>query len=597
MISINKLSAAVIAAMMILTCVLAVVPTQSEALPVTGWHSENGLPGNRTFAASAQAGTTVYLMGGKNNTTTSAMTTNVLSYDLLTGSYARLASMPVAVGITGAASDGKEIFVAGGYTTSAPYKSTLQIYNISTNTWTLGPIMPVGAAATSAAVMDGNLYVVGGYNSTTSSRDNTQIFNIHDRTWSAGPALPAARFGGSLVAYEGALYYFGGFLTIGQTTCYKWLTTGSWFSIAAMPEARGYSGHGVGADGQIYIVGGSAIDSFTNSNNNTYYYAPDTDTWGRGPNLTKAATMLAMGSTDEGRIFILGGNNATSALLNVNSLRIATFGLFISPSGPIGTGRSFQVNLTVDFAFRNPDALYAEGFLVLNGGGSYGFASGSTYSSLKLGIVIQVPVNAPAGSYHVIIKNIVVTKTGVTNFYLTERSLPISIVSMPAVQAQMDTLNAEVAALQSQIQSVGTNISLLQANMSLQQGQMTNAQTTLNAVQGQLAALQAQLTATQSAIALQSSALDQQLSGLNAQENASGAKLALLQVQITALQTMLNTSQAQLAQASSDMSGVKSSVSNRADGTMGLLMLVLALVMIGMAVLLIVLTVRKKRGV
>jgi N-acetylneuraminic acid mutarotase len=597
MIRMNKLIAAVVAAMMIMVCVVTVLPSQSEALPVTGWHSENPLPGNRTFAASAQVGSTIYLMGGKNNTTSTAMTTNVLSYNLTTGSYVRLANMLVGVGITGAASDGKEIFIVGGYVPGAIYKNTLQIYNISTNTWTLGPVLPVGGAGTSAAVIGDKLYVVGGYNSTGGATNKTQIFNIHDRTWSAGPALPAARYGGSLVAYGGALYYFGGFLSGGQNTSYKWLTTGSWFPIAAMPEARGFTNAVVGADGQLYIAGGSNADSFTNSHDNLFYYTPDSNSWGRGPNLTRAVSMLAMAATDEGRVFVLGGNNATSAFPTVYSLRIATIIVALTPSGSIGTGRSFQVNLTVDFAFRSPDTIYADFYLVSDSGGSYAYTTGATYNSLTLGKEIQVPITAPEGRYQVLIKNIQLVKTGSSTFYIADRSVAISVVSVPTLQAQVDALKAEVITLQSQILLVSENIILLQANMSAQQVQMTTAQSALDEAQTQLAALKAQMTATQSEIALISSGFDRQISGLNAEQNASGAQLALLQNQITALQAMLNTSQAQLTQASSDLSGVKSTVNGRADGIMGLLTIVLALVMIGMAVLLIVLTVRKKKGV
>jgi len=195
---------------------------------------------------------------------------------------------------------------------------------------------------------DGRIYFVGGFGrpkSETDPRKDTlllraEAYDPKTDTWSVlapmhrGRQLFAACFGP-----VGRLYVFGGFGHIGTIT--QWPDesnesfrrrgeemdaldraldsvemwdpkTNTWSPRAPMPLAVQSAGAALGADGRIYVVGGTPRFSNPKPVARVQVYDPRTNTWSRGPSLRTRRQGHAVVATPEGRIYAIGGTNAYS---------------------------------------------------------------------------------------------------------------------------------------------------------------------------------------------------------------------------------------------------------------------------------------------
>jgi len=127
-----------------------------------GWERGPALPAPRHDAASAVMDGRIYLIGGKEETGSSAPAIDRVSVlDLETMQWSEAASLPTPrVGMRGGAIDGK-IYVAGG-NYSGEVLDSVESYEPETDVWTTAGRLSYARMSHAAAVSGGVLYVVGG---------------------------------------------------------------------------------------------------------------------------------------------------------------------------------------------------------------------------------------------------------------------------------------------------------------------------------------------------------------------------------------------------------------------------------------------------
>ncbi|GAA4013412.1 hypothetical protein GCM10022408_28080 [Hymenobacter fastidiosus] len=229
---------------------LSSTPTEYSSLEIytpatNSWSTGANYPfGSRGHASTVGADGLIYSFSGVRG----GFINNCYRYNPVTNAWAAIASIPAAVWLAGAATgnDGR-IYVFGGYDVSGNLASTgTQIYTPATNTWSAGAPMPVGRHG-HVAVKDGNgmMHLIGG----------TQSSNM-------GPTAITSH-----LAYNP--------------------TTNTWTTLAALPVGVNQAGGTLGADGNIYVVGGK--DNYFNNNpaffSTVYVYNPTTNAWSAGTSL------------------------------------------------------------------------------------------------------------------------------------------------------------------------------------------------------------------------------------------------------------------------------------------------------------------------
>jgi N-acetylneuraminic acid mutarotase len=83
----------------------------------------------------------------------------------------------------------------------------------------------------------------------------------------------------------------------------------TWEGRSPMPVGVEGMGAALGADGRIYVVGGTRSYSSPVGRREVQVYDPRTDSWSRGPPLRTERQALTVVSTSGGRIYAIGGTN------------------------------------------------------------------------------------------------------------------------------------------------------------------------------------------------------------------------------------------------------------------------------------------------
>jgi uncharacterized repeat protein (TIGR03803 family) len=208
-----------------------------------------------------------------------------------TGATFLLATVPAG------ATDGFVTVTTGATTLTSSKKFIVH------NSWGKGAAMPVAAVAACSAVLNGQIYVVGGYNS--SAQTAVQIYNPTTNKWTTGTALPTALSNQACAAVNGEVYEFGGTPNTGGSQTNAVLAynpaTKTWSSKSAMPTAR-QDIVAVVANNLVYVIGGYNGNRVTT----VEAYNPATDTWSTESSLLVAQSGGVAGLVG-GNIVISGG--------------------------------------------------------------------------------------------------------------------------------------------------------------------------------------------------------------------------------------------------------------------------------------------------
>jgi N-acetylneuraminic acid mutarotase len=193
---------------------------------------------------------------------------------------------------------------------------------------------------------DGKVYLIGGLGRPLASEPThprkheldllagVDVYDAVSNTWkTVAPMHHARQLHAATFGPDGKLYVFGGFAGVGMymespsapddsaknaaekqswtsslasVECYD-PATDTWTEKAPMPQPRQAMGTALGADGRIYVVGGSQSFRGAVPLDTVDIYDPRTDTWSPGPKLHYARRGHAVVATPQGRIYAIGG--------------------------------------------------------------------------------------------------------------------------------------------------------------------------------------------------------------------------------------------------------------------------------------------------
>jgi non-specific serine/threonine protein kinase len=263
-----------------------------------GWAAGTPMPEARTEVAAAVVQGEIAIVGGL---TASGASARGDSYAPAADRWRRLPDLPAGRHHALAASDGRRLYVAGGYGADGPTRTA---WVLEGEAWRALPDLPEARAAGGAAVLRGQLYVVGGRGPRGLAR-RAYVLDLGTRRWRTIPA-PTPREHLAVTAAGGKIYAVGGRKAGYDTnlaTFESW-TPGakSWTRLTPLPSARGGTGAAAAA-GSIVSVGGEAPSGTIRT---VYAYSLATRRWRRLPDLPTPRHGLGVAAVGA-RVYAIAG--------------------------------------------------------------------------------------------------------------------------------------------------------------------------------------------------------------------------------------------------------------------------------------------------
>lgn len=287
----------------------------------------------------------LYTFGGfDSQKSTFTPTKRAYVYDPGTNSWATIADLPHTPtgagygGVThaGIATDGTNIFFAGGYTSNSSGTGqifgTKQVwrYNVAQNTYTKLPDLPIDISAGQLEYLNGKLHHIGGTNlARTQDLGNHYELDLNNLTggWKSLALLPTPRHHAGSAVFDNKIYFIGGqhghdgsLMTIKAVHAYN-PTTNSWTQVADMPTPSGTNGRGhisssvIVTGNRILVLGGETVHN-TGRTNMVSAYTPSTNSW---TNLTALPQSRFSGVAGvlNGNIYYTGGSGTKATFKGV----------------------------------------------------------------------------------------------------------------------------------------------------------------------------------------------------------------------------------------------------------------------------------------
>ncbi|TGE14746.1 Kelch repeat-containing protein [Hymenobacter elongatus] len=311
----------------------SVAPSRTTA----AWTAVASMSLARSQHAATATGGKLYVWGGYIGDLNSApaLNSSLEIYNPTTNSWSAGANNPSAVrGHASAVGTDELVYSFSGVDING-FTSSCYRYNPTTNVWAPLAAIPVAVWLAGAATgADGRIYVFGGYDAGGNlSYTGTQIYTPATNTWSTGAPMPVGRHGHVAVKdASGTMHIIGGTQSsnAGATAITSHVaynpTTNTWTTLAPLPVGVNQAGATLGADGNIYVVGGK--DNYFNNNptffNTVYVYNPTANTWSTGTSLpillseTKTVTL----GTD---LYTLAGANGVQQTVAYRSPVVGNF--------------------------------------------------------------------------------------------------------------------------------------------------------------------------------------------------------------------------------------------------------------------------------
>jgi len=456
---------------LLLAVALGSLAAPASAAITPQWTAQLDMGKARAQAAVVQDSSgLVYVIGGVETIAGAAYLTDVAdvsSYNTTTGASHDLAPLPQPTRGAAAAfgADGM-IYVFGGWNNTIGALDNTQIYDPKTDAWSSGTAVPERVwEAKAASASDGLIYVIGGETPSISSSDAVRVYDPVADSWTTSANMPVGTEAGALVSNGYALYYIGGVTATGTTAdvrvFYIW---GSWSDLAPLPTPVAGLAAVMGADGFIYAFGGGSSEMNVNAGyNTTFVYDRFNDVWSEGPVMPVRATYIGGAATSEGRIFVLGGNNHTAVLKQVESMRVMSVSAVVLPA-TVGQGRSVTVSITTDFAFAVPTGYYVQASLV-SAGITYGVMQTSTPLPGTVAFVVTIPETVAPGPAQIYIFALQVSyESGSTN--VPAMWLPLTVTAAATSDQQTASLQQNITALKAKLNETQAKLNDMNATQS-----------------------------------------------------------------------------------------------------------------------------------
>jgi N-acetylneuraminic acid mutarotase len=279
-------------------------------------------PFSNSEGQSVTVGGKLYSFGGFDSTKPCCTPTRrAYVYDPAANTWTAIAEMPKGVTHGGIATDGTEIFYAGGYIENAAQTGqifgTKQVwrYSPATNTYTALPDLPVERAGGGLAFLDGQLHYVGGTNLARTQDVTTHyVLDVAGgaAAWTTAAPLPIGRHHLGMAAIGGALYVVGGqqghdgaLVPRTEVDAYD-PASDTWTTKAPISPARNHHGSTTVVVNERIVVMGGQINH-GQSVSNVSEYDPETDIWRSLPSLPAARHSAVGGYLDGALYFSTGG--------------------------------------------------------------------------------------------------------------------------------------------------------------------------------------------------------------------------------------------------------------------------------------------------
>lgn len=278
-------------------------------------------------AQGLAVGGLLYSLGGFDYTKSCCTPTNrAYAYNPATNSWRRLADLPDK-GVThaGTATDGTNIFYAGGYIANADWTGQIfgtrkvYRYNVAANTYTRLPDLPVERAAGQLQSLGGRLHFFGGTNrARTLDVGDHYVLDLAGgaTTWMTAAPLPNPRHHMGSTVLSGLIYAIGGQHghdgpSVAQADVHRYdPATDRWTQVASLPSARNHISNSTFVlQGRIVVMGG--LVSHSTSSARVYAYDPVANAWSLMSPLPQASSS-GVGAAIDGRLYYSGGNRRTT---------------------------------------------------------------------------------------------------------------------------------------------------------------------------------------------------------------------------------------------------------------------------------------------
>jgi N-acetylneuraminic acid mutarotase len=220
--------------------------------------------------------------------------------------------------------------VFGGYVDKT-YRPTARVdrFDPASNTWTRMNDMPIPGLSHAGTATDGRfIYLAGGYPgragmSQTFSTTNVWKYDPVADSWTKIQSLPSARGAGAMVLNGRTLYFFGGADSGRADRKEMWSldldnSSATWVQRASMPAPRNHVG-GAALNGLIYSVGGqTGQDAASVFKSDVFRYNPASNTWTSvAPLINQPRSHIANACfVRAGRIIVEGGEGPGRVALN-----------------------------------------------------------------------------------------------------------------------------------------------------------------------------------------------------------------------------------------------------------------------------------------
>ena len=465
---------AVVILAMVAFCPLGGVSFRASAALPMEWQAETSMLENRTQAVVVSDDNgVIYVMGGARDMVGinyGPPVPDVASYDPATDEWTDLSPMDVGVrGAAGAVGSDGRVYVFGGANDSMYAQDLTQIYDPSTDTWSTGTDVPLGVWEAKAApgYFDDEILVVGGEGAPAA----VQIYNIVDDSWSSGAVIPVGVLGGAFLRMGYYFYYLGG-SDPGYTPTDVMLRydgwSDSWSVYGSIPEPISSLAAVMGPDNLLYIMGGG--DSAVNVGvgyNKTYFYNQDADEWTRIADLPAGARYLGAAASDNGKVYVIGGNNGTEVFTQLLSLQVMDVSSSLSRT-VVGVGEGVTVTIGIELA--NAGEVEASEYYahMVNPDGVpmnpvYGWFEG-LYS--EFAFEMYVPMDAEPGSYSVVVMMYVYTE--LVSLELTDAELHFTVVvpeTTEEISSQLENMSGQIDSLEEALAALLEEIEAMQDEM------------------------------------------------------------------------------------------------------------------------------------
>jgi hypothetical protein len=288
-------------------------PVGCGAAPPCSWSASTVSPVSILDQACVTVGTTLYSFAGVGG---GAVIATSNKFDGTT--WTPIAPTPQPLEYPAACTDGANIYILGGASTTGVSLTTLYRYNIAANTYTTLAPFTTGVWNPSAVYIGGKIYKFCGTGA-AGSVNNLEIYDIASNTWTAGAPYPLAMSFVSAIANGGFIYAAGGVQTVGTLASiktYRYNPAGNIWEdapIADLPASKWGAASDFYNNG--FVLAGGYQAGSTTIGNIAIQWDQGSNTWSALPNMTTATARVG-GAALGGSFYVIGGRTIASAGFN-----------------------------------------------------------------------------------------------------------------------------------------------------------------------------------------------------------------------------------------------------------------------------------------